>query len=601
MGVWDRVKDKSKPASPAGQQPVAERRPAAPAPAPQRARAPIEDEVDDDHDTVIAPSPFGFDSQLQAPFKTPAPVGEEVSEDEVIDAAAYEPPAPRRAPPAPAPRAVAVPVARDARPAGRVVAAPIARPVPTPAARPAPVRSEVRAVAPVDEETDEELALEDEAAEEEAVTTDAEASTDEGDEMADWLRITQETDWTTITKEERWEKTKEIAQGMDWESYDWKKSPAADFKFPDFTETEMAKKAPWLPKHHNEVGNMTCCHVPDLNQMSDGQQRKMFALYGVPVEWPSKSDEPEQLSELLDELDQARAEGGDTWKEAMDSHGLLNDEHYQWLRHYKLGWSETLAGPGVAEKVAAEIDAAIVEGNAEELLKEHGFRDEAHFQWFKTQVKKAKGKAWAEINVVLQETHKKLDERFEKNKEALKDELAPFKGISMEDWAGANAQLAQSKPLEGILKVLKIERPLWDEVNAEWNARMSRDTTATIATVYGQAFTGAGQGKFGAAGASVSASMKAGSGKDVAGGDPMPFEQWIKIQCHMSAASSQGVDPNAVLKQYQLTAADWGTVGGYWALKMNSNPMEYLEKYSTLSAKYSQQFAAGGAGSDIEF
>ena len=173
--------------------------------------------------------------------------------------------------------------------------------------------------------------------------------------------------------------------------------------------------------------------------------------------------------------------------------------------------------------------------------------------------------------------------------------------MSLEDWAGANAQLAQAKPLAHILKVLNLEQPKWDAINAEWMARMSRDTTATIATVYGQAFTGAGQGKFAAAAKAVSTSMKSGSGKDVKGDEPISFEDWIKIQAHMNAALAQGIDPNALLKKYDLNAADWGAAGGYWALKMSSNPMEYMDKYQVLTTKYATAFTGAKAGSDIDF
>jgi len=77
-----------------------------------------------------------------------------------------------------------------------------------------------------------------------------------------------------------------------------------------------------------------------------------------------------------------------------------------------------------------------------------------------------------------------------------------------------------------------------------------------------------------------------GHGKDVAGADPISFEEWIKIQAHITAALAQGIDPNALLAQYKMNAADWGTAGGYWSMKMGSNPAQYLEQYQVLSAKY---------------
>ncbi len=404
-----------------------------------------------------------------------------------------------------------------------------------------------------------------------------------------------------MNAEERRQKIADFLEEVDWDSYDYTAHAGADMAFPDFSPEQMAEAMIWPSKHYNTTSEWNCVHVADLNQIGDGQERRFLAMYGIPVSWPSRTEDEDGLNDLLDELDSAREDGGDTWAEAMDSHGLLGDEHYEWLRNRSLGIPEALGEYGRAKRAVAAIDAALEADDADDLLSEHGFRDAAHFTWFKRRVERAGAEAWAAMGQVLSETHKQLDERFEKNKEALEDELAPYKGLSMEDWAGANAALAQGQPLEGILAQLGMERPLWDDVNAEWNGRMSRDTTATIATVYGQAFTGAGAGRFGAAAKAVSSSMKAGHGNTVKGEDPISFEDWIKIQAHMSAASSQGIDPNAVLAKYQLTSGDWGAAGGYWALKMNSDPMTYLTDYQTLSAKYAQQFASGSAGSDIEF
>ena len=402
--------------------------------------------------------------------------------------------------------------------------------------------------------------------------------------------------------ETRQKQIKEFVATVDWDTYDYTKHPGADMSFPDFTDAQMESKGPWPSKHYNKTSEWLVCHVADLNQIQDGEERRMLAVYGVPVEWPRKDEDEDALNDLIDELDSARESGGDDWAEAMDSHGLLDDKHYVWMRARSLGFPESLQDYDAAKEAIARIDEALAgEDGADELFEEFGFRDEPHFAWFKKRVQKAKDKAWAAHNAVLQQTFAALDERFQKNKEALAGELAPYKGVSMETWAAANAALSQGTALEQILKKLGIERPQWDEVNAEWNARMSRDTTATIATVYGQAFTGAGAGQFADAGKAVSSSMQAGFGKDVKGGDPIPFEDWIKIQAHVNAASAQGVDVNTVLAKYKLNAADWGTVGGYWALKMNSNPQEYLEKYTRLSAKYAAEFASGSAGSDIEF
>ncbi len=202
---------------------------------------------------------------------------------------------------------------------------------------------------------------------------------------------------------------------------------------------------------------------------------------------------------------------------------------------------------------------------------------------------------------ILNETQEKLQAELEANKEALSGDLAPFKGVSMEDWAGANARLSQGETIEDIIAGMGIEMPVWDEINAEWNARMSRDTTATIATVYGQAFTGGGQGQFGAAGMATAEAMNTHRGTDVDGDDPISFEDWVKITEHMNAGAAQGIDAQAILSEYGLNPADWGTIGGYWGQKMNANALHYLNDYQTFSAKYKEQFAAGASHTDIDF
>lgn len=382
---------------------------------------------------------------------------------------------------------------------------------------------------------------------------------------------------------------------IDWSSYDYTRAASADMSFPDFTEAQLATNPPWCGKHYNETSSWNCVHVPDLNQIQSGAERRLMALYGIPVQWPSRSESEDELYDLLCDLDAAQAKGGEVWSEEMDRHGLLNDEHYAWLRGRSLGVPD-----GLQDYEAATRAITLISRNPE-LLNELGFYDQAHFDYFKKSVSRAKAAAWTKHAALLKETFQALDERFERNKAALLNELAPYQGVSMEDWAAANAQLAQAKPLETVLQVLGIERPQWDQINAEWMARMSRDTTATVATVYGQAFTGAAQGKFAAAARNVSKSMMSGQGRDVTGEAPVSFEDWIKIQAHMNAALAQGIDPNALLADYRLKAADWGIAGGYWAMKMNSNPMEYLEQYQTLSAKYATAFSRPKAGSDIDF
>jgi hypothetical protein len=404
-----------------------------------------------------------------------------------------------------------------------------------------------------------------------------------------------------MTPEERLAAGRAIAKNMDWHSYDYTTADGADMSFPDFADDDLTDLPVWLAKHFNKTSDWSVVHVADLNIFASGAERKLYALYGVPVAWPRKDEDADGLNDLLDELDAAREKGGKGWAKAMDKHGLLADEHFLWMRHRSLGTPDELKKYATAQTAIAEIDAAIeADDGVDEKLEEYGLRDRMHYEHVKGEWSRASKKAWGKVKDVLANSYAQLDERMANNKKALSNELSPFQGVSLEAWAGANARLAQGKSLDAVSAELGLERPQWDAVSAEWMARMSRDTTATIATVYGEAFMSGGQGKFAATAKAVAGSMKAGAGKDVAGGEPISFEDWIKIQAHMTAATAQGVAPDAVLKMYKLNAADWGTAGGYWALKMNADPMSLLTRYTTLSAKYATKFASAGAAADID-
>ena len=50
-----------------------------------------------------------------------------------------------------------------------------------------------------------------------------------------------------------------------------------------------------------------------------------------------------------------------------------------------------------------------------------------------------------------------------------------------------------------------------------------------------------------------------------------------------------------------VTPQGTGCSGGFWAMKMSSDPGKYMDQYATLSAKYATAFTGAKAGSDIDF
>jgi len=183
----------------------------------------------------------------------------------------------------------------------------------------------------------------------------------------------------------------------------------------------------------------------------------------------------------------------------------------------------------------------------------------------------------------------------------LKGELAPVEGASLEQWAFVMAKVAGGQDITALLAKAGWDRPKWDRVSAEWNARMSRDTTASIATAYGQAFAASGDGPFASAGKAAASSMLDASKSSVAGKDPISFEKWIEITEAQSAGARQGLDAASILQSYGLTPAQWGTIGGWWSQKFNANAMKLIADYNRLSAKYQAKFAAGFSADSIEF
>lgn len=183
-------------------------------------------------------------------------------------------------------------------------------------------------------------------------------------------------------------------------------------------------------------------------------------------------------------------------------------------------------------------------------------------------------------------------------------ELAPFKGVSLQTWANANAALAAGKDIGLILSKVGVDRATWDEVSAEWMARMSRDTTFTITTEYGKAFSTSGEGLFADAAAQGTAGMSNVGATDRSK-PPITLEQWVELMEAQNAAAQQGRDANQVLAQYGMNALAWSNASSWWSTHFSQNAMknggELHQRFSQLSDYYRQRFSSPSADGDISF
>jgi hypothetical protein len=164
--------------------------------------------------------------------------------------------------------------------------------------------------------------------------------------------------------------------------------------------------------------------------------------------------------------------------------------------------------------------------------------------------------------------------------------LEPVEGLSMEAWARVQAGVAGGGDLALLLAQAGIDRAKWDRVSAEWLARMTADTTFTIAAVYGAAFAGGSQNSYGAHAAHAAAVGVAGD----LSSEPMSYERYIEVMEAQSAAADRGEDPSALLASFGLKPADFGNIGMYWSKRTQQEMTKYRQLYVEYSARYSAKY-----------
>ncbi|MFV8752276.1 DUF6620 family protein [Nannocystaceae bacterium ST9] len=247
------------------------------------------------------------------------------------------------------------------------------------------------------------------------------------------------------------------------------------------------------------------------------------------------------------------------------------------------------------------------------LFREYGVRDSQHWyqvkatfeRWTQSPAGRAKYPTpgdWMQAKMTTTQTLM-MGEMNLRLQGELKGEVEPVEGVSLDAWAGAQAKLANGGDVDQIIAGLGIDKAKWDRVSAEWNARMSRDTTATIATAYGKAFMASGEGAYGGAAAAGAAAM---SGAQLNEADaPIPFERYVEIEQAQSQGVAQGKDAASILKSFGLTPMSWGQVGGWWSQYISQNAMRnngaLHKRYSELQAKYEAQYKAADADGDLTF
>lgn len=167
--------------------------------------------------------------------------------------------------------------------------------------------------------------------------------------------------------------------------------------------------------------------------------------------------------------------------------------------------------------------------------------------------------------------------------------LEPFEGITLDQWAGANAKIASGASTDDVIKSLGIDAPKWDRVNAEWLTRMKNDTTFTITTKYAAAFTNSAAGNLGG-GSSITE-------------ESCSFEKYVECMVAQDVLGKQGRDAQDVLKDFGMTVTDFSNVSTFWSAKMMSD-FNLAMKMSQLDAEFRKKYSEMSGGdihSDLEF
>lgn len=253
---------------------------------------------------------------------------------------------------------------------------------------------------------------------------------------------------------------------------------------------------------------------------------------------------------------------------------------------------------------------------AEKKLQDLGYRDAGH--WFKVRATAVKYFAvpsgpnvgdgvfssQAYLDAGLKAAARKRGDEERELVAANPELLAPIEGVTVEQYAQIAARQAQGidqQALLGLLAQAGFDLATWERASAGWNDRMSKDTTATIASIYGKAFMGAGQGQFGSTAQSVATS--AYSGTKAGGDEPIPFDRNCEIAGAMQAWSETGQDVNAMLAStFGMNAMDYSAASTWWFSQLTADFARF-DVYNKKVEEYKKQYLGGApkAGADIDF
>jgi hypothetical protein len=234
-----------------------------------------------------------------------------------------------------------------------------------------------------------------------------------------------------------------------------------------------------------------------------------------------------------------------------------------------------------------------------EIMHQRGIRDRSHWQTIKESCYSVLAQKYGgnevsqrEMNWRQGEMQKHMTGQVAKAQAG--GGFAAVEGVTLEAWAALNAAIVSGGNWEDLLKGARIEKARWDRVSAEWNARMARDTTFAITTVYGNAFQAASKGKFGDYAREATAARAAN--RELSMQPPMTYEQYYDILIDQAYAAKQGKDPVESLKARGLTIVDWTDLGSFMGYLFNRDAQRNWPSYQAIHQRVEAKYAAQNPG-----
>ncbi|TXS93823.1 hypothetical protein FV139_09305 [Parahaliea maris] len=158
----------------------------------------------------------------------------------------------------------------------------------------------------------------------------------------------------------------------------------------------------------------------------------------------------------------------------------------------------------------------------------------------------------------------------------------PVNGVSFEEWAAANARLANQQPQAEVLAVLGVDASQWERVNTEFLEALKQSGAGSpLMRRYAEIFAQPAVGRF------------AGQDSQPQVGNKLAtYEDYARVQAHLTVASEYGEDPQKVLAEHDLTVYEFSQETGRWiqararaasdrseALRMNQIMAQFEEEY----------------------